>query len=102
MKWLFIVLAAACAGCAPTGRASAPAATPPREDSLRDEGVCPRRPLRIDTTAPVTSELGRFADGQFVPDPDVLKTVSSPFVIRVVARAHETGDALHARGIGDD
>lgn len=26
----------------------------------------------------------------------------SPFVIRVVARAHETGDALHARGIGDD
>ena len=26
----------------------------------------------------------------------------SPFVIRVVARAHESGDALHARGIGDD
>jgi biotin transport system permease protein len=26
----------------------------------------------------------------------------SPFVIRVVARAHETGDALMARGIGDD
>lgn len=26
----------------------------------------------------------------------------SPFVIRVVARALETGDALHARGIGDD
>lgn len=26
----------------------------------------------------------------------------SPFVVRVVARAHETGDALHARGIGDD
>ncbi|KQY63754.1 energy-coupling factor transporter transmembrane component T family protein [Nocardioides sp. Root140] len=26
----------------------------------------------------------------------------SPFVIRVVARAMETGDALHARGIGDD
>jgi len=26
----------------------------------------------------------------------------SPFVIRVVARAYETGDALHARGIGDD
>lgn len=26
----------------------------------------------------------------------------TPFVIRVVARAHETGDALHARGIGDD
>ncbi|GAB7004638.1 hypothetical protein JCM18899A_21110 [Nocardioides sp. AN3] len=25
----------------------------------------------------------------------------TPFVIRVVARAHETGDALHARGIGD-
>jgi len=25
-----------------------------------------------------------------------------PFVVRVVARAHETGDALHARGIGDD
>ena len=25
-----------------------------------------------------------------------------PFVIRVVARAHESGDALHARGIGDD
>ena len=25
----------------------------------------------------------------------------SPFVIRVVARAHESGDALHARGIGD-
>jgi biotin transport system permease protein len=25
----------------------------------------------------------------------------SPFVIRVVARAHETGDALMARGIGD-
>ncbi|MCW2843011.1 MAG: bioN, partial [Nocardioides sp.] len=25
----------------------------------------------------------------------------SPFVIRVVARAHETGDALLARGIGD-
>lgn len=25
-----------------------------------------------------------------------------PLVIRVVARAHETGDALHARGIGDD
>jgi hypothetical protein len=23
-------------------------------------------------------------------------------VIRVVARAHESGDALHARGIGDD
>ena len=26
----------------------------------------------------------------------------TPFVVRVVARAHETGDALHARGIGDD
>jgi len=26
----------------------------------------------------------------------------TPFVIRVVARAHETGDALKARGIGDD
>ena len=26
----------------------------------------------------------------------------TPFVIRVVARAHETGDALAARGIGDD
>ena len=26
----------------------------------------------------------------------------TPFVIRVVARAHETGDALHARGITDD
>ncbi len=25
-----------------------------------------------------------------------------PFVIRVVARARDTGDALHARGIGDD
>ncbi len=25
----------------------------------------------------------------------------SPLVIRVVARAHESGDALHARGIGD-
>jgi biotin transport system permease protein len=24
-----------------------------------------------------------------------------PFVIRVVARAHETGAALHARGVGD-
>ncbi len=26
----------------------------------------------------------------------------TPFVIRVVARAHETGDALHARGVDDD
>lgn len=26
----------------------------------------------------------------------------TPFVIRVVARARDTGDALHARGIGDD
>ena len=26
----------------------------------------------------------------------------TPFVIRVVARAHETGDALHARGLADD
>ncbi len=26
----------------------------------------------------------------------------TPFVIRVVARAHETGDALQARGLGDD
>jgi biotin transport system permease protein len=26
----------------------------------------------------------------------------TPFVIRVVGRAHETGAALHARGIGDD
>ena len=26
----------------------------------------------------------------------------TPFVIRVVARAHETGDALRARGLGDD
>lgn len=26
----------------------------------------------------------------------------TPFVVRVVARAHETGAALHARGIGDD
>ncbi|CAI9418860.1 energy-coupling factor transporter transmembrane component T family protein [Nocardioides sp. T2.26MG-1] len=26
----------------------------------------------------------------------------TPFVIRVVARAHETGDALAARGVGDD
>ncbi len=26
----------------------------------------------------------------------------TPFVVRVVARAHQTGDALHARGIGDD
>jgi biotin transport system permease protein len=25
-----------------------------------------------------------------------------PFVVRVVARARDTGDALHARGIGDD
>lgn len=25
----------------------------------------------------------------------------TPFVVRVVARAHETGDALHARGLGD-
>ena len=25
----------------------------------------------------------------------------TPFVIRVVARAHTTGDALHARGVGD-
>ena len=30
------------------------------------------------------------------------RALLSPFVIRVVARAHETGDALHARGIGDD
>lgn len=26
----------------------------------------------------------------------------TPFVVRVVARAHETGDALHARGIADE
>lgn len=26
----------------------------------------------------------------------------TPFVVRVVARAHETGAALHARGIGDE
>ena len=26
----------------------------------------------------------------------------TPFVIRVVSRAHETGDALQARGLGDD
>ena len=26
----------------------------------------------------------------------------APMVVRVVARAYETGDALHARGIGDD
>jgi biotin transport system permease protein len=26
----------------------------------------------------------------------------TPFVVRVIARAHETGDALTARGIGDD
>ncbi len=26
----------------------------------------------------------------------------TPFVIRVIGRAQETGDALHARGIGDD
>ena len=26
----------------------------------------------------------------------------TPFVIRVVARAHETGDALHARGLADE
>lgn len=26
----------------------------------------------------------------------------TPMVVRVVARAYETGDALHARGIGDD
>jgi len=26
----------------------------------------------------------------------------APFVVRVVARAHETGDALAARGLGDD
>lgn len=26
----------------------------------------------------------------------------TPFVVRVVARAHETGAALHARGIGED
>lgn len=32
-------------------------------------------------------------------DPRALLT---PMVIRVVAHAHETGDALHARGIGDD
>ncbi len=25
----------------------------------------------------------------------------TPFVVRVVARAHESGDALHARGLGD-
>jgi len=25
----------------------------------------------------------------------------TPFVIRVVARAHQTGDALEARGLGD-
>lgn len=26
----------------------------------------------------------------------------TPFVVRVVARAHETGNALHARGLGDE
>jgi biotin transport system permease protein len=30
------------------------------------------------------------------------RALLAPFVIRVVARAHETGAALHARGIGDD
>ena len=30
------------------------------------------------------------------------RALLSPFVIRAVARAHETGAALHARGIGDD
>ena len=30
------------------------------------------------------------------------RALLTPFVIRVVARAHETGDALHARGIGDE
>ena len=30
------------------------------------------------------------------------RALVSPFVIRAVARAHETGAALHARGIGDD
>ncbi len=29
------------------------------------------------------------------------RALLSPFVIRVIARAHETGDALTARGIGD-
>ncbi|WP_435742628.1 CbiQ family ECF transporter T component [Nocardioides sp. SYSU DS0663] len=30
------------------------------------------------------------------------RALVTPFVVRVVARAHETGDALHARGLGDD
>lgn len=30
------------------------------------------------------------------------RTYLSPFVIRVVARAQQTGDALHARGLGDE
>ena len=30
------------------------------------------------------------------------RALLAPFVVRVGARAHETGDALHARGVGDD
>ena len=30
------------------------------------------------------------------------RALLTPFVVRVVARAHETGDALQARGIGED
>ncbi len=30
------------------------------------------------------------------------RALLTPFVMRVVARAHETGDALQARGIGED
>lgn len=54
----------------------------------------------IPTTLAIAAETAQAAKARGLErDPRALLT---PMVIRVVAHAHATGEALHARGIGDD
>lgn len=78
-------------------------------------GLRPLRPLGIDpdrvgltfaltiraipTTLELAEETRQAAEARGLERD--LRARLVPFVIRVVARAHDTGDALHARGIGD-
>jgi biotin transport system permease protein len=74
---------------------------------LRRLGVDPERVAltvglaiqSLPATATLALETRDAARARGLRTPRALLT---PFVIRVVARAHETGAALHARGIGDD
>lgn len=74
---------------------------------LRGIGVDPER-VALTIGLAVQSLPGTFALAQETRDAARARGLErspraylTPFVIRVVARAHETGDALKARGLGD-